>query len=164
MSSTIVPPSTGMASPCVLRVFGAHPFHTDGDLLALSFAADGSLWSVEEPGVVRRWDLDGRRQIGWHHLEELATLWAFSPDASHVAAASDDLAVWESATGEMVASWPQSCWVTAVAFQPNADVLAVGYDDGAIRVWNWPNQKLLHEIRRSQVGVSALPSARTGCD
>jgi WD40 repeat protein len=162
MSSTTVPPVPGASSPRVLRVFGAHPFHTDGDLLALSFAADGTLWSVEEPGVVRRWDLDGRRQIGWHHLEDLATLWAFSPDARHLAAASDDLAVWESATGEMVASWPQPCWVTAVAFQPNGGGLAVGYDDGAVRLWDWPNQKLLQEIRAHKSAVSAVAFSADG--
>jgi WD40 repeat protein len=162
MSSTTVPPVPGVSSARVLRVFGAHPFHTDGDLLALTFAADGTLWSVEEPGVVRRWDLDGRRQIGWHHLEDLATLWAFSPDARHLAAASDDLAVWESTTGEMVASWPQPCWVTAVAFQPNADVLAVGYDDGAVRLWDWRNQKLLHEIPAQDYAVSAVAFSADG--
>ncbi len=162
MNSTTVPSTTGIPSTRVLRVFGAHPFHTDGDLLALSFAADGTLWSVEEPGVVRRWDLDGRRQIGWHHLEDMATLWAFSPDARHLAAASDDLAVWESATGEMVASWPQSCWVTAVAFQPNADVLAVGYDDGAVRLWDWPNQKMLQQIHAHRSAVSAIAFSADG--
>ncbi len=162
MSSTTTRPNTGALSPRVLRVFGAHPFHTDGDLLALGFAADGALWSVEEPGVVRRWDIDGRRQVGWHHLEELATLWTFSPGARHVASASDDLAVWESATGEMVTSWPQPCWVTAVAFHPNADVLAVGYDDGGVRLWDWPNQKLLQETRAHKSAVSALAFSADG--
>ena len=82
MSRTTLPSSFNAPSTHITRVFGAHPFHTDGDLLGLAFAADGTLWSVEEPGVLRRWDLDGRRQLGWHHLEELATLWAFSAGAT----------------------------------------------------------------------------------
>src|SRR5215472_15417599 len=74
--ASAVPPSLSDPS-AILRVYGAHPFHTDGDLLALAFAPDGTLWSVEDAGVLRRWDLAAQQQIGWHHLEELATLWSF---------------------------------------------------------------------------------------
>src|SRR4051812_23164899 len=84
MSATPHPPSLAENPP--LRVFGARPFHTDGDLLALAFAADGGLWSVEEPGVLRRWDVDARRQTALHALDEVATLWAFSRSARLAAA------------------------------------------------------------------------------
>src|ERR1700738_2726930 len=100
MTSTLVTPSPPALPTAVTRVFGVHPFHTDGDLLALAFAPDGGLWSVEEPGVLRHWDVRARRQLDWHHFEDLATLWCFSPGARHVASASDDLSVWEAATGE----------------------------------------------------------------
>ncbi len=156
MSRTILPPSFNAPSTHITRVFGAHPFHTDGDLLGLAFAADGTLWSVEEPGVLRRWDLDGRRQLGWHHLEELATVWAFSAGANRVASACDDLSIWDVATGELEASWPQPCWVTAMAFAPNADVIAAGYDDGFVRLWNVRNQTRLWEVRAHRSAVSAL--------
>ncbi len=156
MTRSTLHPSFTAPSTHITRVFGAHPFHTDGDLLGLAFAADGSLWSVEEPGVVRRWDLDGRRQLGWHHLEELATVWAFSPGAHHLASATDDLSVWDVAAGELDASWPQPCWVTAVAFSPAADVLAAGYDDGRVRLWNWRNQAPLREVEAHRSAVSAV--------
>lgn len=154
MSRTSVPPS--FRAPCghVTRVFGGHPFQTDGEPLALAFAGDGTLWSVEEPGVLRRWDLDGRRQLGWHHLEELATLWAFDNEARWLASATDDLSVWDVQRGELEISWPQPCWVTAVAFRPGAEVLAAGYDDGMVRLWDWRGKRLLHEIR----GDSAVSS------
>src|SRR5438046_1382835 len=98
MSSITVPPSLDVSS-AILRIYGAHPFHTDGDLLALAFAADGSLWSVEDSGALRHWDLAARKQLGWHHLEELATLWSFSPGAKFVAAGGDELTVWDVASG-----------------------------------------------------------------
>ena len=156
MSGAISAPSPHAPGSPVVRVFGAHPFHTDADLLALGFAADGTLWSIEEPGVLRRWDLDGRRQLGWHHLEELATLWAFAPAALHLASASDDLSVWEVAAGTLAASWPQACWVTAVAFSPDGGRLAAGHDDGFVRLWDWRDQRLLREFQGHRSAVSAL--------
>ncbi len=161
MSRTTTAPSPNAPTSPVTRVFGAHPFHTDGDLLALGFADDGSLWSVEEPGVLRRWDLDGRRQLGWHRLEELATLWTFGPGARRLASASDDLCVWDVAAGDLAASWPQPCWVTAVAFSPDETLLAAGYDDGAVRLWDWREQRLVARNPRPQKG-GQRPGVRPG--
>src|SRR3954452_13713766 len=92
--------------PQSYRTFGAHPLHTDGDLLALGFAGDGTLWSVEEPGLLRQWDVRTCRQLNWHPLEEDATVWAFN-GAGFVASASDELVVWDARTGGRQAEWPQ---------------------------------------------------------
>ena len=37
MTSSTVPPAVGMAPATELRIFGASPFHTDSELLALAF-------------------------------------------------------------------------------------------------------------------------------
>ncbi|HZY87625.1 MAG TPA: WD40 repeat domain-containing protein [Gemmataceae bacterium] len=153
--ATTTPPVADSSSPQA-RTFGARPFHTDGDLLALGFASDGGLWSVEEPGVLRRWDVGTRQQLDWHGLEELATLWGFSPDAALVAAGSDELSVWESATGALRASWPQPSWVTAVAFQPGGGLLATGHDDGVVRLWDVARQEVVRELKGHGRPVSAL--------
>ena len=47
MTSTLFPAN----APPLAQVFGDPHLHVDGDMLALSFAPDGTLWSVEEPGV-----------------------------------------------------------------------------------------------------------------
>ena len=68
--------------------FGEPQFHSDGELLQLAFAADGALWTVEDPGILRSWDAQTGRQREWHALSDLETLWAFSHDArvlGHVA-------------------------------------------------------------------------------
>ena len=57
------PSSTPPAVPdsdLVSRTFGEPMWHADGDLLALAYAPDGTLWSVEEPGVLRHWESSGR--------------------------------------------------------------------------------------------------------
>src|SRR5438094_2411353 len=78
-------------------VFGDPQLHTDGDLLGFAFAADGTLWSVEEPGVVRHWNTVSGEQLAHQHFSDLETLWGFSSDGRLVAAASNDLSIWETA-------------------------------------------------------------------
>jgi WD40 repeat protein len=160
MSFATAPLTAG--EPSRPRVFGARPFHTDGDLLALGFAPDGSLWSVEEPGALRHWDVPGRRQIDFHPLNELATLWAFSADDRLVAAGSDELSVWEVATGKVRASWPQPSWVTAIAFPPSGDFLATGHDDHVVRLWDVARDQMIREFRGHDLAVSALAFSPDG--
>src|SRR5437870_4128573 len=89
------------------QVFGEPQLHTDGDLLALSFVRDGSLWSVEEPGVLRHWNAAGGQQLEWHPLSDLETLWAFSRDGRFLASASDDLTLWDVASGQVLTALQQ---------------------------------------------------------
>jgi WD40 repeat protein len=142
-------------------VFGDPQLHTDGDLLSLAFAADGSLWSVEEPGVVRRWDPLTGRQASLQQLSDLETLWALSGDGRLLAAASNDLAIWESATGRLVAALPQPHWVTAVAFD-SAGRVATGHDDGHVGLWDLGGRGLVRTIAPHRKGVSAVAFSPDG--
>ena len=139
--------SSPLESPFHPRIFGARPFHTDGELLALRFAPDGSLWSVEEPGVLRHWNLNERRQTAWHELADPAAVWCFSASAHYLAAGSDEVCLWESSKGELRACWPQASWVTALAFQPGGLLLASGHDDGIVRLWDYAGGRLAYELR-----------------
>jgi WD40 repeat protein len=159
MNSTALPPLSPSEPP---RVFGAPTFHTDGDLLALGVASDGTLWSVEEPGELRGWNLATRRQVSSRPLDELSTLWAFNWAARLLASASDDVTVWEVASGEQLSNWPTPSWVTAVAFQPGTTLLATGHDDGSVRVWDWILPKLLLQLDGHGSSVSALAFSLEG--
>src|SRR5258707_5651584 len=156
MRAPPVPAAMADAGTAKLRTFGARPFHTDGDLLALAFADDGALWSIEEPGVLRRWNVATQQQAAWQLLDELATQWCFSPDARFVAAGSDDVSVWDVATGELVEMWQHSSWVTAPAFAPQGPVLATGHDDNAVRVWNCQGPACRHELPGHERPVTAV--------
>lgn len=144
------------------RIFGALPFHTDGELLALGFATDGTLWSVEEPGVLRHWDSVRQQLLEWHGLEELATLWCFGPGCRLVAAGSDELSVWETTSGQIHASWRQPSWVTAIAFRPGSDQIVTGHDDGMIRLWERNNPRPRREFRGHESTLSALRFSHDG--
>src|SRR5262245_62605648 len=132
MSSTTVPAGP---APHVL-VFGDPHLHTQGEIQALSFASDGSLWSVEEAGMVRQWNAQTGQPLASHPLSDLETVWAFSPGARLLASASDDLSVWEPRSGQLLIVVPESSWVTAVAFHPNRPQVATGHDDGHVRLWD----------------------------
>jgi WD40 repeat protein len=148
------------------RVFGGHPFRTDGDLLALAFTADGALWSVEDPGLVRHWDPNTRQQLAFHALNEAATIWSFSPGARQVAAASDEVSVWEVSTGQLQATWSQPSWVTAVAFPPAfsgpGDWLATGHDDGNVRLWDMATEEVVRQFPGRSKPISALAFSPDG--
>src|SRR3954454_10016651 len=153
MSKTGFPPLSPSEPP---RVFGAPTLHTEADLLALGIAADGSLWSVEDPGLLRQWSLATRRQVNQWQLDEDATVWAFNWAGRLLASGRNEGAVCELSSGEQLVGWPADSWVTALAFQPYVPVLASGHDDGVVRVWEWADRKLLHEFDAHSNAVSAV--------
>lgn len=161
MSSAAIPSGIGESMSCVLRRFGARPYLTGGDVLALAFAADGTLLSVEEPGVVRSWNLSTQQQTGFFDLEDPATLWALNPAAAVAVAGSDELQAWDLKTGNLVAGWPQASWVSAVSMSPDGKIIATGHDDGFIRLWDLTRGRIA-ELRAHHQAVSALAFARDG--
>src|SRR5258708_40365049 len=42
------------------RTYGEPLFHTESEVLALRYAPDDTLWTVEEAGILRHWAPDGR--------------------------------------------------------------------------------------------------------
>ena len=122
------------ARSTVLRVFGEIPFHTEGATVALAFGPDGCLWSVEEPGVLRQWDPANGSPLAWHALGGPENVWAFSEDAGTLATASDDLSLWDVASGRQRVLLAQPSWVTAVAFPSSANHVATGHEDGIVRL------------------------------
>lgn len=161
MSFPAVTPSAAPAS-MMLRTFGTRPFRTDGELLALSFASDGSLISVEEPGELRRWDVASKQQTAWHLLDDAATLWCFNTDGTLLASGGDDLVVWDTETGEVVFKLRQSSWVTAVAFSPDGKQMATGHDDSIVRLWDVADRRQLRQYRGHDRAISALAFSPEG--
>jgi WD40 repeat protein len=142
-------------SPLVDRTFGDARLHTDGDICAVTFAADGTLWSVDEAGLLRHWAADGR-PLSRAFLSDLETLWAFSPTADLLASGNDDLLLWDTAEGQLLCRIPQPCWVTAVAFSPDGRTVVSGHDDGSVRFWDVRSQRLTGDIPAHPKAVSAI--------
>ncbi len=157
---------TSMLSPSSitpkLHVFGEPQLHTDGDLAALTFAPDGTLWSVEEPGVLRHWNAQSGQQLGWQTLSDLETLWCFSGDARVLASASDDLTLWDVSSGQILTALAQDTWVAAMAFHPDPMFLVTGHDDGVVRSWDLSAHQVLHTLRHHQKPISAVAFSGDG--
>jgi WD40 repeat protein len=142
--------------PQVVRVYGDVRFHTDGDIQSLVFSTDGNLWSIEDPGILRQWNATTGQQLGWTFLSDLETLWVLSGDGRWLASASDDLTLWEVASGKMVEAIPQPSWVTALAFAPQGKVLATGHDDGVVRIWDQATGRLKFDFPGPKRPISAV--------
>src|SRR5438105_401956 len=158
MTSTILP-----SGPLPhVQIFGEPQLHTDGELLALAFAPDGSLCSVEEPGVLRHWNAANGLQTDWQALSDLETLWTFSRDGRLLASANDDLTLWDISSGQVLTAIAQHSWVTALAFADDHSFLATGHDDGMVRYWDATTHHLAHEFRLPKRAISALAFSKDG--
>src|SRR5881227_2489369 len=115
-------PGTHTLAP-VRRIFGDLRFHTDGELSALVFESDDTLWSVEDSGFLRKWNAAAGQLLQSAYLSDVETLWTFSGDARLLASASDDLSFWDVREGRLIKSVPQPSWVTALALNPNASLV-----------------------------------------
>jgi WD40 repeat protein len=162
--TSATPPRSSPANPhpAVVQVFGGRPFQTDGDLLALAFAADGTLWSVEDPGVLRHWDVARGELLSWQALSDLAMLWEFSDDARLLASAGDEIILWDVASGQSLTFLAQEAWVTALAFRPDGGLLATGHDDGTARLWDVAGRRAVRSWPAHHRPVSALAFSREG--
>ena len=118
--------------------FGEPKLHTDGEVLAISFGKDGWLYSVEELGILRKWNPESGQQLDWCALSDMETLWAFSADARVLASASDDLTIWDASSGRPITVISLPGWVTALTFAPDASFVATGHDDGSVGYWDAP--------------------------
>jgi WD40 repeat protein len=155
------PGSEFTSSPLVIRVFGSPQFHTEGEVAALAFATDGTLWSIDECGLLWHWSPDGQ-PLSRTFLSDLETLWRFSPDARFLASANDDLHLWDVGEGQLLKRLEQPSWITALAFHPDGKTLATGHDNGRLRVWDLASQRLVGEIVAHPEAISAVAYAPSG--
>ncbi|MBX9789856.1 MAG: protein kinase [Pirellulales bacterium] len=118
-------------------------FSPDGGTLAFG-THDGSLWLADLRGAAPLRQITGQD----------GTVWAvaYSPDGKSLAAAFGQqvqgvdeqatIKLWDTATSELKlrlnapSGPPQS-----LAFSPNGEVLAAGFNDGAIRLWRAPTHR-----------------------
>ena len=137
------------------RTYGEPLFRTESEVTGLAYAPDDTLWSIEESGVLRQWSRDGRL-LTRSFLTDLETIWVFNHDVSQLASASDDLVIWDVASGRAKHRVPSDSWVMALAFSHDGKTLVSGHEDGMIRIWDSRNSRLMAEWRGHQKSVSAF--------
>lgn len=145
----------------LLRVFGDSRLAVEADLLAV-FLDEQSAWSVEEYGVVRQWSLTTGRQVQRRYLGEVEPVWAFSSDGKYLAAAGQQLTVFDLVTGRDLARTQPAHWVTALAWSADGRWLATGLEDGSISIWAVPALRLYRSFRQGHQSISALAYSSDG--
>lgn len=148
-------------SPLVMRTYGEPCFHSDGEVAAIAFAADGTLWSIDETGILQHWSAQGK-PLKRTYLSDLETLWCFAPKARLLASCNDDLLIWDVAEGQLLKRIEQPCWVTALAFSDDGTILATGHDDGRVIFWDTRAYSKLGEIGAHPKPISAVAFAGNG--
>jgi WD40 repeat protein len=157
----VTPSASVLSHPVATRTFGEARFHADGDVLALAYDSAGTLWSLESPGILRSWNDRGQAKSR-HVLIDLDTTWNFSPNAKYLAAACDELMIWETATHRQTARIEVPSWVTAIAFHPHKNLVAAGHDDGITRLWDPARDEPIDEFCEHDLPVSAVAFSSDG--
>ncbi len=145
----------------ILRTYGEPRFYADGDIAAIAFAADGTLFSIDETGYLRHWTAEGSL-LSRVELSDLETLWCFAPGAKQLASGNDDLLFWDTATGQLRHRIEQSSWLTAIAYSPDCATVATGHDDGKIRLWNTSTYQCTGEIAAHKMPLSTIAFSPDG--
>ena len=126
------------ASP--LHVFGGQV----GSVRTVLFSPDGSQALTVDSGD-RAWlwnSVSGQLLAALAKATQKShTAMAFSPDATRIASAGDELRIYDAATGQSLLSLDGSGSerteiMTAIAFSPDGNFLASGTQTGAIKLWD----------------------------
>ena len=155
-----LPAELTLPAPSV-RTFGEPRFHTEGDLAAVAFAPDDTLWSIDEVGALVHWSTAGE-VLKRAFLSDLETIWQFSADASRLASGKDDLLIWDTAAGKLARRVATPTWVTALAFTPDGARLVAGHDDGTVTVWDAATGTGVAAFTAHPQGVSAASVSPDG--
>lgn len=140
----------------VRKVLGDLRGRVDGDVLALGYADNNTVLSIEEGGVLRKWDPQTGRQTETFALSELESCWAFSPNGKLLVSGGHTLSMWNAATGNLLGRRSDIPWLTTIAFSPDGRFIATGHDDHAVRLWNSANGKLIRTLSGHDAEVCAL--------
>lgn len=142
--------------------------------LAVSFSPDGSLVAAGMTnGTVHLWGVESKKEYAI--LDEFA--WAddllFTPDSAQILfAANDGVRVWNvQAAVEtfgyipeylLIAPLQEKEFIFSLALNPDGTVLAVGYQDGSIRLWNMDTGEQLTRLEGHADRVVSLAFSPDG--
>lgn len=146
----------------LIQSFDQLPLRTNSELAAMAFESNNILLTLEEDGILRRWDLQENKEIFRTELEPMVPLWRFSRDGKVVVGATDSLSIFDTSSGDLIWEAPAQGWATAVDISPENGVLASGHDDGRVRLWEKGGNKPAFETHLSTTGISAIEFSTDG--
>jgi hypothetical protein len=135
-------------------------------VFAIAFSADGKHFlSGSDDGVVRLWDLMGKRVRRYEGHNAAVTSVALSADGQRVLAGSLDgtVRLWDAATGApLLCCEGHGKSVLGVAFTPDGRQAISGSADASIRIWNLENGCAVRCLEGHTQGVTSVAVAPDG--
>lgn len=137
-----------------------------GNLLAVGFSPDGkTLASIGYESVIQIWDArTGRRLRHFGHPDGGVNL-VYSPDGRKVVSGGDNgIRTWDVTTGKEVWQLPSPFgdFPAPLACSPDGQVLAVGCQDGSVKLVALASGKFLRQSRGHRGAVQAVAFAPDG--
>lgn len=123
------------------------------------FLAEGILGTTSFDGQIEMWDVENGSRISLiNGHSNTITGSDISPDGKHLATVSLDfnLKVWSSTNCHLVLTLANPSPLNCVNFDPEGQLVAVGCWDGAVRVWNWLQNKLVMTLTGHGRSVRSL--------
>jgi WD40 repeat protein len=140
---------------------------------AAAYAPDGRMLvtgsdDVNEPRTLRVWEAaTGVPLRAWAGHPGTTAALAMHPTLPLVASVglceADNLRLWKVPSGEPVANLPGNAgWLRAVAFSPDSTRLAVGGNEGVVRVYEWPGGRPVRTLEGPTSSIRAVAFAPDG--
>ncbi len=123
-----------------------------GAMLDMAYSPDGSLLATSSGfSLLRVWDVDetsttfGEVLYSPEDYRGDVTGVAFSSDGKTLASGSADMVyLWDAETGEALGELENETLIHDVAYSPDGSLLAVGCDDGNLRLWDVAQGEVLN--------------------
>ena len=135
---------------------------------AVAFSPDGQLLaSGGDDHVFKLWDVPRKQNIAtlehitdWTRSQIKAV--AFSSDGKLFATAGVDAKLWNSHTREEITTLEHGKWVFALAFSPDAQLLATGDETGQVNVWDVQRQRSVTQLKADSEAVYTVKFSPDG--
>lgn len=130
----------------------------------LAFSHNGSrAVVVDSPGVVHFIDTMQWKPLGSHptHRDNGRGA-AFSPDGKLVATGSEDIALWNADTQELITRWDCSTSVWSLTWSPDGRYLVSTHGDGSILLWDIIGRERAASMNQHSLAVGAVAFSPDG--